>query len=155
MLNHWHGVSIDWEKRRAKLNKRIDVPLTIIAANGPPIESLRWSEGQERLRELSPNAKLIETGRHHDLHLRQPNRVVSEIKAMLDNWLRYYSFYKLTCCSQSSAIHDGYFVFPPIESCHANDRDRQQRNSQPSQCRAQFHDRCLPHHRDRILGHCD
>lgn len=84
VLNHWYGADSGWEERRSKLHTTINVPLTIIAAKGPPIGGLRWRQGQEELRKISRNAKFIDTNRHHALHLRQPSLVIQEIKDMLN-----------------------------------------------------------------------
>ncbi len=85
VLNLWYGTAVGWKERRSRLNRVVDVPVTVIAAKGPPIGGMRWSEGQKLLREISPEVKYIDTGGHHNLDVRKPDLITSEILSMLDN----------------------------------------------------------------------
>ena len=85
VLNHWHGSMVGWKGRRAQLSSLVDIPVTVIAADGPPppTSGLQWRKGQEALREICPNGKYIDLGGNHDVHIRRPDLIVNEISEML------------------------------------------------------------------------
>lgn len=86
VLNHWHGSMVDWEKRKSQLQRKVEIPVTVISANGPPppISGLQWKKGQEALRHISPDVKHIDLGGDHAIHMRKPGLIVDEISAMLE-----------------------------------------------------------------------